>query len=288
MVRTVKGYRIIDIPLLNGSLHSLFIKAHTDKNDDGDSNGKVAFIGNVDYGLRMTYEEIDGYLRDLFQGFGDIESVSVSKFKGERRNDSNNDEDIQDEDDWYQLKKRERENNTMSRFAHVAFAKKGALKAALTASDATYYQLGESIVKKWGLDQRFRLKRKRSPEEIASMFPYIQEKPEDLEEEVNSFMMEYEEKEEMDKKEREMKSRMADEDGFMPVQHRKKKKRVQEKRGSGNARARAPKKVTELKNFYRFQMREERRGKLDELRKKFEEDKEKVAAMKAQRKFKPF
>ena len=41
-------------------------------------------------------------------------------------------------------------------------------------------------------------------------------------------------------------------------------------------------------NFYRFQIREEKVKKLDVLRKKFEEDKEKIAAMKAQRKFKPF
>lgn len=60
------------------------------------------------------------------------------------------------------------------------------------------------------------------------------------------------------------------------------------KRGSGQTRARGQKKAKELKNFYRFQMREERQSKLAELRKKFEEDKQRVARMKANRSFKPF
>ena len=60
------------------------------------------------------------------------------------------------------------------------------------------------------------------------------------------------------------------------------------KRGSGQTRARGEKKTKELKNFYRFQMREEKQSKLAELRKKFEDDKQRVARMKANRSFKPF
>ena len=44
----------------------------------------------------------------------------------------------------------------------------------------------------------------------------------------------------------------------------------------------------ELKNFYRFQIRQEKVEKLEELRRKFEEDKQRVAMMKESRKFKPF
>ena len=41
-------------------------------------------------------------------------------------------------------------------------------------------------------------------------------------------------------------------------------------------------------HFYSFQQRENQRAKIAELRKKFTEDQKKVAAMKSQRKFKPF
>lgn len=75
--------------------------------------------------------------------------------------------------------------------------------------------------------------------------------------------------------------------------NRKNKKR---KRGDENKRAGAEqprnrekkKKDKELKNFYTFQIKEQKIEKLELLRKKFEEDKERVAAMKAARKFKPF
>lgn len=75
--------------------------------------------------------------------------------------------------------------------------------------------------------------------------------------------------------------------------NRKNKKRT---RGDENKRAGAEqprnrekkKKDKELKNFYTFQIKEQKIEKLELLRKKFEEDKERVAAMKAARKFKPF
>ncbi|CAG8817060.1 25808_t:CDS:2, partial [Dentiscutata erythropus] len=44
----------------------------------------------------------------------------------------------------------------------------------------------------------------------------------------------------------------------------------------------------ELPDFYRFQMRESKRNKHVELRKKFEEDKKKIERLKAARRFKPY
>ena len=69
---------------------------------------------------------------------------------------------------------------------------------------------------------------------------------------------------------------------------RSKKKREEEKRGSGAPRERVKKNEKELTNFYKFQIREQKQNKLFDLRKKFDEDREKVAQMKAGRKFKPF
>ncbi len=54
----------------------------------------------------------------------------------------------------------------------------------------------------------------------------------------------------------------------MPPQRRKKKKK--------------------LVNFYSFQQRETQREHIANLRRRFEEDKQRVAEMKARRKFKPF
>jgi hypothetical protein len=58
--------------------------------------------------------------------------------------------------------------------------------------------------------------------------------------------------------------------------------------GAPRSRRVSGKKKTELKGFYRFQIKEEKMKDLESLRKKFAEDKERVAKMKEQRKFKPF
>ncbi|KAK3811840.1 MAG: SSU rRNA processing protein [Benniella sp.] len=47
-------------------------------------------------------------------------------------------------------------------------------------------------------------------------------------------------------------------------------------------------KKKELQDFYRFQMREAKRDKLVELRRKFEEDKVRIEALKVNRRFKPY
>lgn len=60
------------------------------------------------------------------------------------------------------------------------------------------------------------------------------------------------------------------------------------RRGGAPRARKQTKKNTELKNFYRFQIKEEKIKDLDNLRKKFAEDRERVAKMKEQRKFKPF
>jgi ribosomal RNA-processing protein 7 len=269
-IRLLKGYRVIDIPLGMGlALHTIYLKEHSEKGENIEKQkSKTAFIGNVDYGLEMTHEEIDSYLRELFNNFGEVESVSVSKFHREEA---------------------EKKSNNYSRFAHLVFKKKNSLKLALTAPDSTYYELGKELSKNFGLKQRFSLKKRKTVEDISNMYPYCEIDPKELQEEVDIFMRDFEEQENSDKLERERVSRLPDDDGFMPVHHRKKRKRMEEKRGKGSSRSRCDeKKQIELKNFYRFQMRDDKREKLGDLRKRFDEDKQKVAAMKADRKFKPF
>lgn len=69
-----------------------------------------------------------------------------------------------------------------------------------------------------------------------------------------------------------------DEDGFITVTRREKEEVVVEKKN----------KAVNLEDFYKFQKREKREKRMDELRRKFEEDKIKVERAKEGRKFKPF
>ncbi|XP_055696502.1 ribosomal RNA-processing protein 7 homolog A [Lutzomyia longipalpis] len=111
-----------------------------------------------------------------------------------------------------------------------------------------------------------------------------------LQEEITSFMDKFDKEEQ--KAEREAKKQAEeDDDGWTTVTRKSTKdafkltekgiKSVEEKQD-------VRKRKKELKNFYRFQVTESKRQKIQEMRKKFQEDKEKVEKMKTSRRFKPF
>ena len=120
--------------------------------------------------------------------------------------------------------------------------------------------------------------------------------PAKLQEEVDQFMMKF--KADEYQKEREKLERMnqMDDDGFTVVVRHKKTKATDGDIHVGAVsaevaeaqRAVAAKKKKELVNFYRFQMREKKQDELVTLRKRFEEDKAKIAQLKQTRKFKPY
>jgi hypothetical protein len=69
-----------------------------------------------------------------------------------------------------------------------------------------------------------------------------------------------------------------DEEGFITVTRREREEIVVERKN----------KAVNLEDFYKFQKREKRAKQMEELRRKFEEDKIKVERAKMTRKFKPF
>mmetsp|Transcript_8263 Transcript_8263/g.10737 ORF Transcript_8263/g.10737 Transcript_8263/m.10737 type:complete len:272 (+) Transcript_8263:117-932(+) len=271
MVSKVKGYKTLNVPFSSGSaLHHMYIKEH--KNKSGEERGKtVLFVCNASTSLTGANPVIlKPYLKSLFSKFGVVEDVSVGALK----------------------------LNDLCRrpvFAHIVFSEKASLKKALRSQEFDYADVEEALqdagappVGLQGMIKQY--KRSRPPLE-------------DLEESANKFMQEFEQKEEEDRLERERRMNEVDDDGFTLVTYKKsggptninKRGRPDQgaeggplaKRGTGRGRSRNKKKV-ELKNFYRFQMREAKRDQLVELRKRFEEDKKKIEKLKAGRKFKPF
>lgn len=82
-----------------------------------------------------------------------------------------------------------------------------------------------------------------------------------------------------------------DEEGWVTVTSKSKK--GAKKRGNNNsdkarAKSKAAAKNKELLNFYKFQKTEKKEDLIQNLREKFEEDKKRVASMRAERKFKPY
>lgn len=121
--------------------------------------------------------------------------------------------------------------------------------------------------------------------EYKSQYP----NPERLQEEINDFMQKFDEEEQ--KAEEEAKDQAADDEGWIQVSRKSTKDafRLTEKGiKSVNEKQDVRKKKKELKNFYRFQVTESKKRRIMEMRKKFQEDKEKVEKMKTMRRFRPF
>ena len=288
----LKGFNVVTV-LMGNVTHQLFLKEHS-----ATSSG-VLFVGNVDLTLGMSFADIDSYLRDLLGGFGDITGVSVSSSRKDREDKGkkralDDDEDEEDENPSNGILGVEALSNLTSmrtRFAHVQFTKKKAVANCLKAAQHGDIDAAAEIVgKKW--NGMFENLSKKNKKEIAAAFKWRDcGTIEDLKEEVDSYMKDFEEGEEKERLEKIRRSKEMDDDGFMPVRTKHKTRKTTDKgssRSGGNARSRGEKKSKELKNFYRFQMCDEKRETLQSLREQFEKDKERVAQMKLDRKFSPF
>lgn len=262
-MRFVKEYRVLDVDIgAGGATQCILLKEHSDRTSHN-TKDRTLFVGNIDYGRELDSEEVKAFIADFFSSFGAIESVSLSQFKKEAGSTRN------------------------TRFAHVTFDKKKTLKLVMQATDQMYADINNNLKQNWGLEV---INDNFSSSDILDMYMLKDADPVELQQEVDSIMADFELGEKAAIEERERRLLEADEDGFMMVKPRKKRKRVEatpSRRGSGGPRNRK-KKTYELKNFYSHQKREEKREKLYELRQRFEEDKLKVAAMKEARKFKPF
>lgn len=317
-MRFIRGYRIVDVPIGIGAvLHSLYLKEHNkDASNNGvNTKGRVLFVGNVDYVKDRSMEEIDGYLRMLFGAYGIIESISVSEYGHDQE------EDNEDNEETTLLKRTEPTSYSFgnvdvicglaidhtlsrgsystnsagrlfeSRFAHVVFAEKNALKACLAASDTMYYGPTKQVASRYGaVAKECHL---LSSKDLYKQRQYRWPVTSDLQTQTEEFMRTYDEEEHVAKIERDKRAREPDEDGFVLVKTKNKKRRTEEKRGTGAPRDREGtkkknKETKELKHFYRFQMRDEKQQQLVDLRQRFQQDQAKIAAMKAARKFNPF
>lgn len=116
-----------------------------------------------------------------------------------------------------------------------------------------------------------------------------------LQQEIDDFIENHEAQAEKERKEREAAS--AAEGWTVVVHHKGRKKTVDSESGIamgsiGLAAAQAKKAKKKAKEsavtFYRFQRREARRNEIMELQNKFEEDKKRIAQMRAARKFRPY
>ncbi|XP_071330511.1 ribosomal RNA-processing protein 7 homolog A [Trachinotus anak] len=111
---------------------------------------------------------------------------------------------------------------------------------------------------------------------------------------VDSFMKDYDKRkeEEAERQKKEAEQQQEDEEGWVKVTRGHKGTKARPHSEAANQRTlqkeMRKKKRKELMNFYTWQHRNTQKEHIAELRKKFEEDKQRIALLRAQRKFRPY
>lgn len=162
------------------------------------------------------------------------------------------------------------------KIAYIVFKSTKSLKLALEKTEARLYDDNNESILQTGIA-------KWTAEHMNSITDEAE-----LEAEVNVYMKSFEEKEEEERQE--ARKPEVDDDGWVTVKRGKNAgfeqkesvlKALEEKMASD-------KKRKEFKNFYTFQLRESKQKHIYSLRRKFEQDKVKIDALKKARRFKPF
>ena len=274
---TLKGYRVLALPLENekNGFRYLYAKRHRSKDVDEESSGnRILFVANV-RGLRDRATETQRIercdeIKDVFEtSIGKVESVTLSQLHGEKS--------LQDSKVWC---------------AKISFRDENALNVLFPADETKKRKKKKK--KKMKKQSPFVLNRGQSKKKQNNVCTELLVQhlkrypdPEILKEETDRFVAAFETREEQTRLAKERKQNEVDEDGFIMVS-RKRQVRSAVMEANENRQKKKRKKNRELKNFYQWQVREAKRDQLKQLRDKFEEDKMRIAKLKAARKFRPY
>ncbi|KAI9277058.1 ribosomal RNA-processing protein 7-domain-containing protein [Phascolomyces articulosus] len=274
------GFKALPVTVAKNCRHYIYMKKHETRiTADTDSNDRSLFV------LNLPVDTTDSHLQELFQTYGQIDHV---QYPGNKLS-------IQEDDSAHKKKKKYRTKKQQQQdqeeeqqqkavylrrifesgsFAHIVFKSKEDLDRVL---DMPHQE------KKWKAETKQQpLGFKRYIRE------YNIERPDhdQLQQQVNAFMLKFTASEY--EKEREAQERMnkMDEDGFTVV--------TRVKKGIASATPTTPieqpkkKKMGDLVDFYRFQLRQKKQNELQQLRERFEQDKQKIEQQKQARRFKPY
>ncbi|KAJ1910273.1 hypothetical protein H4219_006246 [Mycoemilia scoparia] len=237
------------------------------------------------------------------------------------KNDGDNEEEMEDQNKFEPVKLRHL--NKMGSYAHVVFLEKKELDKVLEMVEPKKKLMWPSTVSSAAGEQKDGENDDddddsmdedndnsiAEPTEYMGINRYIYEyraarPPADmLKKEVDQFMTKFMEAEYERERQMAATRNVPDEDGFITVTSRRSRRGAAAsgapdsdgfitvgvaRKEEAEAIAARQKKKKELTNFYRWQQREQKRDRLVELRKKFEEDKQKIAQLKSTRRFRPY
>ncbi|NXI43496.1 RRP7A protein, partial [Galbula dea] len=247
------------------SPHYLLLKEHQVREGAGSMHPphRTLFVLNV-----PPYCSLDSLYR-LFTRCGQVQSVDICDKPG-----------TGEKKEKLTSKFFNRKTVTGFQVAYVVFRKRAAIQAAKALSrEGPLLISTESHPVKTGISKW-----------IASYAASVVD-PEELKAEVDAYMEDYDKKMAEEEAKAAKEEGVPDEEGWVKVTRKGRKPGLPRTEAANlrvlerEKRKRARK---ELLNFYAWQHRETKREHIAQLRKKFEEDKQRIALMRAQRKFRPY
>ncbi|OLL24101.1 Ribosomal RNA-processing protein 7 [Neolecta irregularis DAH-3] len=259
---SINGYLILPVFLPKQSflkeppIHYLYLRRHQDRLES-ETNSRTLFVVNVP--ISSTQQ----HFRALFSFYGArVESV---KFCDEKEKS-------------VLAETCDRELHKSGSSAHITFLDSEGLDVALSN-----IKKGRKSIKKW--DEGLKVP-SLGVERYRRLHILSRPSHTDLQQMVDNYMSSFNNQESSTAIALRKSRNFPDEDGFITVVRGAKMGAVRMEEAE-LAKEKAKGKG-ELKDFYRFQTREEKKNKSLEIRKRFEEDKKKVAEMKTRRRFKPY
>lgn len=196
-------------------------------------------------------------------------------------NDDNYDENDSDNDEYDEKNSNEQQQTELGyKQAYVLFSQQQSIEKVKEAADnrtvtlGTCSALNNTGVKKWIEEYKER---------------FVDAKL--LQKEIDTYMEEFDKRKELELEAEQAKTDEPDEDGWTTVTSKQRKgnmpftERNLHKIKTKETRKR---KQMQLINFYKFQMNDAKKDHLVNLKKKFEEDKQRIEIMKKTRRFKPY
>jgi ribosomal RNA-processing protein 7 len=312
----INHFKVFPLTITEDLVHYLYFKKHddgqrTNLNDEAliDANkenkrehwapNRTLFVINLPLGMSVAK------MKDLFEreGCGHVAGVYFRKVLfphhvnddsiEEERQDIEEDELYENEvltDDMTQLRAWKEQEPILSRFgrdigAYVVFDHEHSLMRALNLRKKKRTWRG---IEEPSDDTLFGLNRYRQ------WYQRRRPSPEELQQLVDTFMEDFDEKRIKERETAEIAARKPDEEGFVKVV-RTGKRRATHRQGNLTVTAarlavikKQVPKTKSLTNFYRFQVREAKEQRLNELKQKFEQDKRRISLMKRSRQLRPF
>ncbi|XP_047427739.1 ribosomal RNA-processing protein 7 homolog A [Mugil cephalus] len=264
------GFAVLSIQFSPDSVarHSLYVKEHKVRAEktSGRPLDRTLFVLNIP----PYCSEVD--VKQLFSQFGDVQSVELRDHPGSSH------------ESGPRLSKFFRPAEKQGfKVGYIVFKKPSSLPA----------------VKSHPHDVPLVISTKQHPVKTG-VEKWIQQytesfiQPEKLQQIVDSFMEDYDKRkqQEEERQKAEANQQQEDEEGWVKVTRGHKGAKARPHSEAANQRAlqkeMRKKKRKELMNFYTWQHRNTQKEHIAELRKKFEEDKQRIALLRAQRKFRPY